>query len=152
MKTTQKRAGKGPRSHPKETWYASRGQFCAVTGRLPQDVKRAGLDPFAGKEYFKVSRVSSRLTEWLDANPAPAGLPMVSEKEQRQAEKIEKEIRKLDFEHQLTLGKYELKDKVKESFAKSMEAVQKVLLTFLDKTTYNKVIREMKRELEAIDL
>ena len=152
MKTTKKKAGKAPRKRLKHLWYASQTQFCVATGKAIADVKRAARDPFAGKEYFRVSRVSSRLVEWLDKNPAPAEPMAVSEKERLQTQKLLKENRKLDFEYQLTQKKYILLSVAQEGWAKGVEAIQKVLSTYLHKGAYNKAIREMKRELEALDL
>lgn len=152
MKTTRKTSRKPGRPRAKAVWHASQAQFCVATGKSREDVRRAARDPFAGKKYFRQSRVWSELEKWMDENPMPANVPIVSEKERLQAEKLLKENRKLDLEHQMMLGKYMPIEAVKASWDKGMEIVQKVMLTFLDKGVYNKAIREMKRELEGLDL
>lgn len=149
MKTTQKKLGRPKQAH---VWHASQAQFCVATGCSREDVRRASRDPFAGKKYFRQSRVWSKLSEWIEKNPATAVEEKKSKKEVLQEEKLLKENRKLDFEHQQAMGKYVTRDDAKAGWAKAMEAVQKVMLTFLEKSVYNKAIRELKRELEGIDL
>jgi hypothetical protein len=104
-----------------------------------------------GCPAFKHGRVSESVVGWIKKNPSPNEEPKVSEKERLQAEKLLKEIRALDFEHDLQMGKYELKETVKAGWGKGMEIVQRVMMIYIDKSVYNKAIRQMKQELSAMN-
>lgn len=148
-----KTPAKVPRGRPKQVWYDSMAQWAAVAGRPVSDAKRAKLDPFAGKRFFRHTRVSSWLVYWLDDNPVAVGARLVvSEKERLQAEKLIKENRALDFEHDLQVKKYASIEETKSIWAAHCEIFRKAVLTFVDKSAYNNIVREIKKQIKEIDL
>lgn len=62
------------------------------------------------------------------------------------------QIEKIIFDLEVKKGKYIELDAAKKGWSRGMEIIQNVLETFLDKTVFNKAVREMKRRLEAMDL
>lgn len=105
-----------------------------------------------GCPHFPGSRVTNQVREWLKDNPYPESTAELPAKELLERERLQKQNRDLDTKHDIKLGKYVLQDMAKTTWSKAMESVQKVMLTFLEKNVYNKAIRELKRELEALDL
>lgn len=105
-----------------------------------------------GCPYFPGSRVTGDVIDWLKDNPYPTSTAELPAKELLERKRIQKQNRDLDTKHDIKMGKYVLRDEAKSSWSKAMDGVQKVMLTFIDKSVYNKAVRELKRELEALDL
>lgn len=104
------------------------------------------------ESFLPGSRVRSDVSEWLIKHPYPDSTAELPAKEVLERERMLKQNRDLDAKHEIKMGKYVLIDTAKTGWAKGMEIVQKVMLTYMDKSIYNKAIREMKLELEALDL
>lgn len=134
-----------PRNDDGIVWYDSMAQASSALSVPLEELKRAKA---AGSPHFKGGRVSSEVKEQILSQPPLAPL----DKERLECERIEKQNRKLDFEHQVRMEKYVLRDEAKEGWAKGLEIVQRIMQTFIPKEAHNQAIREMKRELTAIDL
>jgi hypothetical protein len=103
-----------------------------------------------GCPAFKHGRVSESLVGWIKKNPAPNEEPKVSEKERLQAQKLSKEIEKLDFERQKALGEYALVSEQKEAIFKFMAVVQEVLTAFVEPSILEKALLELKKRIKDL--
>jgi len=153
MKTTSKSRKKGPARHLKGFWYDSRRLFCAATGKTVEDVKRASLNAETAK-WFKNARINSLLSKWIDDHPIVPGeyKPMVSEKEQRQADKLAKENRKLDFEFAVAQKEYVKVDTVKGAWSQALEVIMDAMKAGMTREDYNAAIKRIKAKLKELDL
>jgi hypothetical protein len=137
-----------PRKSPKFKVYDTQAQFCAGEGIHQALAKRAKVEncPFIKPG----GRFDSRAAAWIRKQ----GWDEVAilNKEQLECKRIEKQNRKLDFEHQVRLGEFERVDVVKASWARAMEAVMAVMQKLMTREDYNCAIRQIKVEIRALNL
>jgi hypothetical protein len=105
-----------------------------------------------GCPAFKHGRVSASVVGWIKRNPAPDEHPKLSEVQRLQLEKLSKENRKLEFEHQLSIGAYVSIDELKADLGFKLETIRQAILLHTDRSTFNQVMREAKRLIKELDL
>jgi hypothetical protein len=128
--------------------YDTMGQFCEGEGVHPAMARRAKAE---NCPHVKPGgRFDSRAAAWIRKQ----GWDEVAilNKEQLECKRIEKQNRKLDFEHQVRLGEFERVDVVKASWARAMEAVMAVMQKLMPREDYNCAIRQIKVEIRALNL
>ena len=137
-----------PRKPPKFRIYDTLAQFCEGEGVHPAQARRAKAENCP--HVKSGGRFDSRAAAWIRKQ----GWDEVAilTKEQLECKRIEKQNRKLDFEHQVKLGEFERVDVVKASWAKGLDVIQTIMKSHMSVADYNAAIRQMKAELRALDL
>ena len=137
-----------PLKPPKFRVYDTQAQFCAGEGIHPALAKRAKAE---NCPHVKPGgRFDSRAAAWIRKQ----GWDQVAilDKERLECERIEKQNRKLDFEHQIRLGEFERVDVVKASWARAMEAIMAAMQQYMTREDYNACIRQIRVNIRSLDL
>lgn len=147
MKPLPKRVRRGVNG----VWYDSMKHWSAGTGRPVSDAERAKATP-GTQAFFKSGRVAANLVKWLDANPPEQGELSALDKERLECERIEKQNRKLDFDHQVKLGQYEKIAVTKAKWATAMEAIMDAIKGLMTREDFNAAIKQIRANIKGLDL
>jgi len=137
-----------PRKSLKFKVYDTLSSFCAGEGIHPALAKRAKAE---NCPYVKSGgRFDSRAAAWIRKQ----GWDEVAifDKERLECERIEKQNRKLDFEHQVRLGEFERVDVVKQKWAQAMEVIMAAMQQYITREDYNACIRQIRMNIRSLDL
>ena len=124
--------------------------YCAASG-VPIAVVTQAKETPGFDEHFKGSRVCTTLTLALAKRPFETHSEAL-DKEQLECERIERQNRKMDFEHQVKLGAYTKNDIVREKFAKAMEAAMDAMKGLMTREDFNACIKQIKANIRSLDL
>lgn len=128
--------------------YDTMAQFCEGEGIHISLAKRA---KDANCPHVKSGgRFDSRAAQWI-RDQAWDELNIL-DKEKLECERIEKQNRKLDFEHQVKLGQYAKIDEIKAIWSKAMEAVMETMKKLMTREDYNAAIKQIRANIKALDL
>lgn len=137
-----------PRKLPKFKIYDTQAQFCTGEGvdvSLAKKAKQKNC-PFvlAGGRYD--ARTKGWIAEQNWEDEAFKG------KEQLECERLEKQNRKLDREHQKAMKELVPIDEVNAGLAQVVQISHGVMKDFLEKSVQNKAFIEYKKRLKEMDL
>jgi hypothetical protein len=137
-----------PRKPPKFKIYDTQAQFCAGENVALALAKRAKQEncPYV----LTGGRYDARTKAWIDEQNWEQ--EVYKSKEQLECERIEKQNRKLDRDHQKAMKELIPIEEVREGLAQIVQISQGIMRDFLEKSVQNKAFTEYKKRLKEMDL
>ena len=138
-----------PRKPPKFKIYDTQAQFCAGEGVDVSLAKRAKSEncPYV----LSGGRYDARTAQWIEEQEWESSGGSL-DKERLECERIEKQNRKLDREHQKAMKELVPIDEVNAGLAQVVQISHGIMKDFLEKSVQNKAFIEYKKRLKDMDL